>query len=64
MIFIVAVDEGMALMAVQGIVEGSAPTKHSVRVDWFRRDPGGTTIFVVPAGGDGAASQRESEQVR
>lgn len=42
-------------MTVQGIVEGSAPTKHSVRVAWFRQDPGGGTIFVKPAGTDGAA---------
>ncbi len=48
-------------MAGQGTVEDSAPTKHSVRVDWFRRDPGGSTIFVMP-GGDGAVSQRAPER--
>lgn len=36
-------------MPVQGVVEDSAPTKHAVRVDWFRREPGGGTIFVLPA---------------
>ncbi|MGH3777845.1 MAG: hypothetical protein ACRDRR_19285 [Pseudonocardiaceae bacterium] len=46
-----------ALMAGQDIVEDNAPTRHAVRVDWFRRDPGGGTIFVMPAGGDGAAAQ-------
>lgn len=44
-------------MAGRGTVEDSAPTKHSVRVDWFRRDPGGSTIFVMPGAGDGAAAQ-------
>ncbi|HEY6422621.1 MAG TPA: hypothetical protein VIY28_05095 [Pseudonocardiaceae bacterium] len=44
-------------MAVQGTVEDSAPTKHSVRVDWFGRDPGGTTIFVTPVVGEGAHPQ-------
>jgi hypothetical protein len=43
-------------MAGQGTVKDSAPTKHSVRVDWFQRDPGGSTIFVMP-GDDGAAAQ-------
>lgn len=42
-------------MAVQGMVGGSASTRHAVRVDWFGRDPSGGTIFVLPAGGDGAA---------
>jgi hypothetical protein len=37
-------------------MQGSAPTRHSVRVDWFQRDPGGTTIFVLPED-DGVASQ-------
>jgi hypothetical protein len=36
-------------------MQGSAPTRHSLRVDWFLRDPGGTTIFVLP-GDDGVAS--------
>ncbi|MGH3918868.1 MAG: hypothetical protein ACRDSG_07490 [Pseudonocardiaceae bacterium] len=54
-------DEGMALMAVQGGVEDSALMKHVVRVDWFRRDPGGSTIFIMPAGGDNAAAQPVAE---
>ena len=29
--------------------------KHSVRVDWFQRDPGGGTIFVMPVPESGAA---------
>jgi hypothetical protein len=49
-------------MAVQGIVEGSAPTKHSVCVEWFRREPGGSTIFVMPVAGDGAAPQPVAER--
>lgn len=49
-------------MAVRGVVEDSAPTKHAVRVDWFHRDPGGGTIFVMPAGDDGAASQPIAER--
>ncbi len=44
-------------MAMQGILEDSTPPKHSVRVAWFQREPGGTTIFVKPAAGDGAALQ-------
>jgi hypothetical protein len=47
-------------MTMRGVVEGSTPAKHSVRVDWFRRDPGGTTIFVLP-GDDGVASQPATE---
>lgn len=42
-------------------MQGSAPAKHSVRVDWFRRDPGGTTIFVLPAD-DGGTSQSVVER--
>lgn len=42
-------------MAARNIVDDSPPTKHSVRVDWFRREPGGSTIFVVPAAEVGAA---------
>ncbi|MCA1701826.1 MAG: hypothetical protein LC808_00560 [Actinobacteria bacterium] len=34
-------------MATFGIVEDSAPAKHSVWVAWFQCDPGGT-IFVKP----------------
>lgn len=46
-------------MAAQGVVEGSAPTKHSVAVDWFRRegDPVGGTVFVKPATDDSTAPQ-------
>lgn len=42
-------------MPVQGVAEDSTPAKHSVRVEWFRRDPGGSTIFVKPTGSDGPA---------
>lgn len=48
-------------MAGRGTVENSAPTKHSVRVDWFRRDPGGSTVFVMP-GNDGAVSELAIER--
>jgi hypothetical protein len=34
-------------MAVRGMKADTAPTKHSTRVEWFQRDPGGSTIFVV-----------------
>lgn len=57
MIFIVAVEEGWTQMAVRGITEDTAPTKHAVSVDWFRRDPGGSTIFVMPATPDGDTPQ-------
>jgi hypothetical protein len=50
-------------MAAQGVVEGSAATKHSVRVDWFRLEPGGTTIFVKPADDHGVAPQLAGEHV-
>lgn len=55
-------------MSVQGVVEDGTPAKHSVRVDWFRRDPGGSTIFVKPTGPDGvaphpAADDREAEAI-
>lgn len=52
--------KGQALMAVQGI-EDSAPTKQVVRVDWFHRDPGGSTIFILPATGEGATPQPVAE---
>jgi hypothetical protein len=35
-------------MTRQSIVGDSAPTKHVLRVEWFQRDPGGTTVFVSP----------------
>lgn len=53
--------EGKDTMSTQGIEEGNAPAKHAVRVDWFQRDPGGTTIFVLP-GDDGVASQPVAER--
>jgi len=60
MIFIVAVRQvtkGQALMTAQDIVEGNAPTNHSLRVNWFHREPGGSTIFVTPPAGDAAPAQ-------
>ncbi len=48
-------------MPAQGVAEDSAPTRDAVRVDWFQRDPGGGTIFVVPARCEGAASQWVAE---
>jgi hypothetical protein len=59
MILIVAVcqvTKGQALMTAQDIAEG-APTTHSLRVNWFHREPGGSTIFVMPPDGDGVAAQ-------
>jgi hypothetical protein len=35
-------------MSAQGAAEDSAPTKHSVRVEWFQRDPTGGTLFISP----------------
>ncbi|HVE96456.1 MAG TPA: hypothetical protein VNA67_05685 [Pseudonocardiaceae bacterium] len=43
------------LTTMQGVVADSTPAKHSVQVDWFRRDPGGTTIFVLPGDNDVAS---------
>lgn len=48
-------------MAAQGIIEGGAPMRHVVRVDWFQRDPGGSTTFVMPAGVDGATPRQAIE---
>jgi hypothetical protein len=43
------VNEGAVSMTERSIVEDSAPTKHAVRIEWFRSDPGGT-MFIVPPG--------------
>jgi hypothetical protein len=43
-------------MLGEGAGEDIAPTKRCVtRVDWFRRDPGGGTIFVKPTEDVGTA---------
>lgn len=42
-------------MVTREVGEDSAPTAHSVRVDWFGRDPGGGTVFVKPVGDDSSA---------
>ena len=44
-------------MSAQGVAEDSAPTehKHSMRVEWFGRDPGGGTLFVSPVQGSDSA---------
>jgi hypothetical protein len=65
MIFFMAVcqvTKGQALMTAQNIAEGNAPTTHSFRVNWFHREPGGSTIFVLPPDGDGAAAQPVPER--
>ena len=36
-------------MPVRSIVMDSSPAKHSVHVNWFQRDPGGGTLYVMPA---------------
>lgn len=41
-------------MAAQRIVADGAPM-HSVRIEWFQRDPGGGTIFIKPIRDDSAA---------
>ena len=48
-------------MDVRGTEADTAPTKHSMRVEWFKRDPGGTTLFVTPPRAGGAAPQAVSE---
>jgi len=48
-------------MAAQGIAEDGAPTKHVVHVNWFGRDPGGATMFVLPSTEDAAASPQVVE---
>lgn len=50
-------------MDVRGTVADTAPTKHSMRVEWFQRDPGGTTLFVAPLRDGDAASQSAAEHV-
>lgn len=40
-----------------GVATGSVQTKHSVRVEWFLREPGGTTIFIMPPGADDTTPQ-------
>ncbi len=54
--------KGQALMTGQDIAEGNAPLKHSLQVNWFHREPGGSTIFVLPSEGDGAAAQPVAER--
>lgn len=49
-------------MTGQGPVGDSAPPKHAVRVDWFGRDPGGGTIYVMPPQSHGAALQPGAER--
>jgi hypothetical protein len=48
-------------MTAQDIAERSEPTPRSLRVNWFRREPGGTTIFVMPPDGDAATVQPITE---
>lgn len=47
-------------MATQDVRDNS-PTKHSVRVDWFRREPGGNTIFVKPTEDLGTAARQVAD---
>ncbi|MDQ2790857.1 MAG: hypothetical protein DLM60_13990 [Pseudonocardiales bacterium] len=49
-------------MTAQDIAEGNAPTNHSLWVNWFHREPGGGTIFVMPPEGDAAAAQPVAER--
>jgi hypothetical protein len=44
------------------IVEDIAPTKHAVRVNWFLREPGGSTIFVMPPDDAIAGSEPVAER--
>jgi hypothetical protein len=44
------------------IVEDHTPTKHAVRVNWFHREPGGSTIFVMPPDGDAATAQPTTQR--
>lgn len=40
-------------------VRDDGSVKHSVRVDWFRREPGGTTVFVKPSEDPGPAARQD-----
>ncbi len=53
--------KGQARMTAQDIAKGSAAASHSLRVNWFHREPGGT-IFVMPPEGHAAAVQPEAER--
>jgi hypothetical protein len=58
------VTKGRALMTAQDIAECDAPTNHSLRVNWFHREPGGSTIFAMPEDGDAPArpvAEREDD---
>jgi hypothetical protein len=48
-------------MDVRGTMADTAPTKHSMRVEWFQRDPGGTTLFVAPLRDGDAVPQPVAE---
>ncbi len=48
-------------MATQHVRDDSPQTRHSVRVDWFRREPGGTTIFVKPTDDLGRAARQAAD---
>jgi hypothetical protein len=49
-------------MTAQDIAECSAATTYSLRVNWFRREPGGTAIFIMPSDGDAATIQPITER--
>ncbi len=55
--------KGHALMDVRGTEADTAPPKHSMRVEWFQRDPGGTTLFVAPLPDGGAAPQPDADEI-
>jgi hypothetical protein len=49
-------------MTARAFGENDVPPKHSVtRVDWFRRDPAGGTIFVKPAVAPASTQQAVSD---
>ncbi|MGH3765237.1 MAG: hypothetical protein ACRDTX_08825 [Pseudonocardiaceae bacterium] len=50
-------------MDVRGTEADTAPPKHSMRVEWFQRDPGGTTLFVAPLPDGGAAPQPDADEI-
>ncbi len=49
-------------MTAQDIADRSTATTHSLRVNWFRRDPGGTAIFIMPPDGDAATTHPITER--
>jgi len=50
------------MTAQDAVQRSAATTTHSLRVNWFRRDPGGTAIFIMPPDGDAATTHPITER--